>query len=224
MNEFIIMLFFIIAWSGIYLLYKFFQKESLYICFSVMLIFTILFSIKTIPFLGFNMNMHIPLYTSTMICFCLLMEKISKKEKKQPLYTMIFTSIITFIFLMILSFYTPSITSNDIFTYKEAILNNYRTLIACIICLISESYLTAKLYPILKKELESPFICLCLLSITLGLIESFLFGFISYLSILPNKTIMELIFSNYIIKLMFTCLSVPLFIYIDKIKKVKKND
>lgn len=224
MNELIMITFFVIGFVGIYFLYKYFQKEGLYFYLTIFTIFTIISSVKTVPFLGFDTNINIPLYTSLVMCFCILMEKSLKKERKEPLLSLIFISIIAFVFLMILSFYNSSITSNDIFTYKEVFVNNYRTLIGCILCLVSESYLSAKLYPILKKEFESSFISLCLIAITLGLVESFLFGFTSYLGILPTKTIIELIFSNYIIKLMFTCLFIPLFTFIDKIKKVKKND
>lgn len=222
MNELIVMSFFGISFGSIYLLYKYFQKEGLYFYLVISTIFLIISSVKLGPFLGFDININIPIFTGILATFYILLEK-EKKHLKEIFTYVSFISLLTAIILIILSLYVPSITSSYNYAFKDAFLNNYRSLFMSSICLISNIYLITKIYPKIKKEFESYFISIALISITLGLVNSFIFAFTCYLGVLDISLIIKLVFSNYIISLLFSSLYIPVILLINKIKKVKKN-
>ena len=118
------------------------------------------------------------------------------------------------IMLYIMTYYTQSITDTISVNMKNIYLNNYKILIFYPLITLLIHYLLIWIYEKIKKIYDNHFITTVTIYLFIGIIESILYNMLIYSSILNTKTIILLILSTYMIRIITTViysLFLPLF-------------
>lgn len=199
---------------SIYLFHKYLDKMGLTIIFITMNITTFLLAFKYITLSTINANSNCITYVSMLTALYLLLESTSKKESKEIINMNFIVNIFIAIMLYIMTYYTQSITDTISVNMKNIYLNNYKILIFYPLITLLIHYLLIWIYEKIKKIYDNHFITTVTIYLFIGIIESILYNMLIYSSILNTKTIILLILSTYMIRIITTViysLFLPLF-------------
>lgn len=220
MNILIFLCILIISIFTIYISQKLLGKLGLIIVFIGMNILSFLLSFKYITLSTINLNANSITFVTMFTCLYLLLETTSKQEVKKITNLNFVVSIIGSIIVYVMSIHTQSLNDSISINMKNVFLNNYRILIIYPLTTLLANYLLIWMYNKIKQLYDLPFITTVTTFLLIGLIEGSLYHILVYNDILTTKTIIELILSTYMIRLIITIIYSLLLNTIVK-KKVK---
>ena len=206
----------------IYTLEKTLDKLGLLIAVIVTNTMAFILSFKYMTISNLTININSVAYISMLSTLYLYHEKTNKKETNKLINEIFILNIILALLLPIGSLYIQNVNDTVGINMKNVFIDNYRILIAYPITSILSSYGMIYIYTKVKNLYDNMFISTSVSFLLIGLIELIIFTLISYLSILKAKTIIEIILSTYMLRILLTVIySFYLTLILNK-KKVKK--
>lgn len=194
----------VISMLSLYFFKKLLGNLGLKIVFVLMSITSFVLAFKYISLTTISLNANCITYITMYSSLYLLLDNTSKEDAKkisnQNFIINIFFSIILYLMTNHNSSLTDTIGINikNVFEVNSIILLTYP-----IVTLIS-NYLLIIMYEKIKKLYDNMFITTVTTFMLIGIIEGIIYTTISYYNILNFKTIIELILSTYMIKLIIT--------------------
>lgn len=204
MNLLIYLCILIISILCLYFANKLLGKLGLAITFITMNTISFILAFKYITLSTIHVNANAITYITMYTSLYLLIEKFGKKEAKKLINLNLMISIFTAIMLFIMSYHVQSLIDSISINMKNVFITNDRILLIFPFVTYLSNYLLLILYQKIKNLYEIPFITTVTTFLVVGLVEGILYYFLAYLDIYSIKTILELILSNYMIKLIIT--------------------
>ena len=221
MNFVIYLCILIICILSIYLLKKFLGKNGLIIIFLTSSLLSLILTFKYITISTITVNSNSITYITMFTALYLLLESINKEEVKKITNLNFILTVFASIILYMMSYHVQSLTDSISINMKNVFIANSRMLIVYPITTLLSNYLLIWMYKKIRNLYEIPFITTVTTYLLIGIIEGILFYFSVYLKILTPKTIIKLLLSTYMIRLIITIIySVILTLLTNK--KVKK--
>jgi hypothetical protein len=169
-----------------------------------------------------NINANSITYISMFSILYLYLEKTNKKETKKLINLNFILNLVIVSLLILMSLYIQNIDDTVGINMKNVFLDNYRILLAYPITITLCLYGIIYMYNKIKTIYDNLFITTTVTFLLIGLLEIILFTIISYLGILNIKTIIKLILSTYMLKIILTVIYSLYLILISSKKKVRK--
>lgn len=202
---------------------KYMGKLGIIALYTISNLTAFILSFKLINISNLNFNSNTLIYVMMITMLYLLLERKETSEVKKLTNFLFFINVFSSIMLYIMSLYTQSLTDTIGINMTNVFINNYRILLAYPISQFVSQKILIYVYDKIKKIYDNLFISTVTTYLLIGLIEILLFGIVSYYNILSNKTLIEIILSTYMIRLIITVIySILLPIFQKKIKKVIK--
>lgn len=221
MNELFCICILILAILSVYLSNKYFDKLGLIILFIVSNILSFILTFKYITLSSLNFNSNSITYVTMFTSLYLLLEQYKKKEVNSIVNLNFIINIFSALMLYIMSIYTQSLNDTISINMTNVFTNNYRILIFYPISLIISQKLLIVIYDKIKKLYDNIFISTVTTYLAVGLIELIIYTSLTYINILSNPTIIKILLSTYMIRLIITVLYSIFLTFILK-KKVKE--
>jgi uncharacterized PurR-regulated membrane protein YhhQ (DUF165 family) len=149
----------------------------------------------------------------------LLLETISKKETKEIVNLNFIVNIFTAVMLYIMINYTPTLIDTISINMKNVFDINSRILLVYPLTTLLSNYLSIWTYNKIKKIYDNHFISIVTIYLLVGIVEGIIYTFLCYGNILNTKTIILILLSSYMIRLIITVIY-SLFLIITSKKKV----
>lgn len=204
MNILISLCILIISILSIYFANKYLKKLGLIITLIGMNLLSFILTFKYITIFTINLNANSITYITMFTSLYLLLEKTDIKETKQIINLNFIINIFSAIILYIMSYHAQSLTDTISINMKNVFLNNVNILIIYPFTTLLSHYLIIWMYNKIKKLYDLPFITTVTTFLLVGLIEGILYTTLSYYQILPTKSIITLILSTYMIRIIIT--------------------
>lgn len=204
MNGLIYLGILIISIISIYLAKKYLDKEGLAITFIGMSTLSFLLAFKYITLSTINLNSNSITFITMFTSLYLLLEITDKKEVKEITNLNFIINIFTGVMLYIMTYYTQSLTDTISINMKNVFMNNYRILIIYPLTTLLANYLLIAMYNKIKNLYNNAFITTVTTYLLIGIIEGILYTILCYDRIINYKTIILLILSTYMIRLIIT--------------------
>ncbi len=220
MDLLLFLIFMIISMFSIFFVHKLFDKEGLLFLMILMVGINIVSSFKIISLGIFNLNLNIISYISIISIYYIILEKYGKKDKYNFIKALIFSSLFISIMLILGSIYESSVDDVIGINIRMLFLGNYRILIATVVTVILDIVVTESVYNFIKPIGSTDRIDRCLTSALIMVIDSVIFSVVSYMGVLQINAISELLFINYLARVLVMIIYSPLVEYIIKSKKV----
>ena len=134
----------------------------------------------------------------------LYLETTDKKETKKLANLNFITNIFIAIMLYIMTYYTQSLTDTISVNMKNVFLNNSSILLVYPLTTLLSSYLLIWVYEKIKKLYDNHFITTVTIYLLVGIIEGILYTLLAYGTLLSTKTIIMIILSTYMVRLITT--------------------
>lgn len=221
MNELFCTCILILAILSVYLSNKYFDKLGLIILFIVSNILSFILTFKYITLSSLNFNSNSITYVTMFTSLYLLLEQYQKKEVNSIVNLNFIINIFSALMLYIMSIYTQSLNDTISINMTNVFTNNYRILIIYPISLIISQKLLIVIYDKIKKLYDNIFISTVTTYLAVGLIELIIYTSLTYINILSTPTIIKILLSTYMIRLIITVLYSIFLTFILK-KKVKE--
>lgn len=221
MNELFCICILILAILSVYLSNKYFDKLGLIILFIVSNILSFILTFKYITLSSLNFNSNSITYVTMFTSLYLLLEQYQKKEVNSIVNLNFIINIFSALMLYIMSIYTQSLNDTISINMTNVFTNNYRILIFYPISLIISQKLLIVIYDKIKKLYDNIFISTVTTYLAVGLIEVIIYTSLTYINILSTPTIIKILLSTYMIRLIITVLYSIFLTFILK-KKVKE--
>lgn len=194
----------IISIFSIYIANKLLGKIGLTSTFIGMSLVSFLLTFKYITLSTINLNTNCISYITMFTSLYLLLETTSKKEVKTIANLNFIINIFTAIMLFIMTYYTQSLTDTISINMSNVFRNNYKILIVYPITTLISNYLLIWMYNKIKKLYDNPFITTVTTYLLIGIIEGILYTILVYNKVLNYKTIILIILSTYMVRLITT--------------------
>lgn len=220
MNSLIYLCILIISIFSIYIANKLLGKIGLTVTFIGMSLVSFLLAFKYVTLSTINLNANSIPYVTMFTSLYLLLETIPKKEVKEITNLNFIINIFSAIMLFLMTYHTQSLTDTISINMKNVFINNYKILIIYPITTLISNYLLIWMYDKIKKLYDIPFITTVTTYLLIGLIEGILYNLLVYDKVLNYKTIILIILSTYMVRLIITVIY-SLFLTILSKKKVK---
>lgn len=204
MNGLIYLIILAICVLSVYFAKKLLGNLGLIITFLSMSIVSFILSFKYITLSTINLTANSITYITMFTSLYLLLESKEKKEVKKAVNLNFLLSIFGAIMLYIMTYHTQTLTDNISINMKNVFLNNYRILLTYPITILISNYILIYTYEKIKKLYDNMFISTVTTYLLVGIIEAIMYFFLAYYSILSTKTIIKLILSTYMIRLIIT--------------------
>ena len=220
MDTLLIISYFIIIIIGIYLSYRFFEKNGLFILSIILFIISFLALNQLIKFNVITFNISIINLVAFIAIEYIFIIKENKKENKKYLYNFVIFNIIFIISLIITLLYNHSI--NDTFS-KNFLLtffdNKFLFILFPIFNFIS-IILTYKVFNFIQKKENIFFNKIIITTIIIGVIDTILYFTISNIFSIGIINSFRISLGNYLIKILLTMLFIPLIYNITSKRKM----
>ena len=194
----------IICASTLYLANKLLDKLGLTITVIIMNAISFLLTFKYVTLSTINLNSNCIPYVTMLIALYLLLEKTTKKETKEIANLTFIVNIFIAIMLYIMTYHTQSLTDTISINMKNVFLNNTPILIAYPITTLISHHLLIWVYEKIKQIYDNYFITTVSIYLLVGIVEGIIYTIIAYNRILNAKTIILIILSTYMIRLITT--------------------
>lgn len=194
----------IISIMSIYLAKKYLGKQGLAITFIGMSALSFLLSFKYITLSTINLNSNSITFITMFTSLYLLLETTDKKEVKELTNLNFIINIFTGLMLYIMTYYTQSLIDTISINMKNVFMNNYRILIVYPLTTILANYLLIIMYNKIKNLYDNAFITTVTTYLLIGIIEGIIYTMLCYDTIIDYKTIILLILSTYMVRLIIT--------------------
>lgn len=224
MNELYIICILTISILSLYFTNKYLKSLGLKITFLVFNILSFILSFKYLILSTLNFNSNAITYTTMFSCLCLLLESSNKNTKKdinKIINLGFILNIFSAIMLYIMSYYTQSLNDTIGINMTNTFINNYKTLIFYPLSILISQKLLILIYSKIKNIYDNIFISMVTTYLAVGLIESITYMFLTYYNVLESTTIIKLLLSTYMIRIIVIVIY-SLFLTIFNKKKVQK--
>lgn len=221
MNELLCICILIISLTIIYIAKKQSSKLGLMIVYITSSIISFILTFKVIAISTINFNSNAIIYVTMFTSLYLMLDKYSKKEVNSIIDLGFLMNIFCAIMLYIMSYYTQSLTDTVGINMQNVFINNSRILITYPVTLLISQKLLTVVYDKIKNLYDNIFISTVTTYLAVGLIEVILYTGISYLNIFEPTTIIKILLSTYMTRLIITVIY-SLFLTIINKKKVKQ--
>ena len=224
MNELYIICILTISILSLYFTNKYLKSLGLKITFLVFNILSFILSFKYLILSTLNFNSNAITYTTMFSCLCLLLESSNKNTKKdinKIIKLGFILNIFSAIMLYIMSYYTQSLNDTIGINMTNTFINNYKTLIFYPLSILISQKLLILIYSKIKNIYDNIFISMVTTYLAVGLIESITYMFLTYYNVLESTTIIKLLLSTYMIRIIVIVIY-SLFLTIFNKKKVQK--
>ena len=211
----------IISILCIYLSKKIWGKLGLSIIFIITSVLSLILTFKYIMLSTINVNANSITYITMFTSLYLLLEVTNKEEVKKIANINFLMTIFAAVLLYITSYYVQSLTDTISINMKNIYIDNARILLTYPVTTLVCNYLLIWMYKKIRKLYDVPFITTVTTYLFIGLIAEVLFYFLSYYGKLDIKTIIKLLLSINMIKLIITIIY-SIFLTILTRKKVQK--
>ena len=206
----------------IYILQKRLDKLGLIIAMAITNTISFILSFKYMILSNLTININSVAYISMLSVLYLYYEKTNNKETNKLINQMFVLNFITALLLPIASLYIQSIDDTVGINMKNVFIDNYRLLISYPITTLLSSYGMIFIYQKVKQIYDNMFISTTVSFLLIGLLDMIIFTLINYLFKLDIKTIIELILSTYMLRILLTVLYSFFLTLITRKKKVKR--
>lgn len=206
----------------IYIFNKKLDKLGLVIAFIFMNLLSFLLSFKYITISTLNINANSVTYISMFSILYLYLEKTNEKETKKLINLNIIINLLIVSLLVLMSLYIQTIDDTVGINMNNVFIDNYRILIAYPLTLSLSLQGIIIMYNKVKKIYDNLFITTTVTFLLVGLIDLILFTLIGYLFVMDAKTMIKLILSTYMLKIILTVIYSLLLMIFQNKKKVKK--
>lgn len=224
MNELYIICILTISILSLYFTNKYLKSLGLKITFLVFNILSFILSFKYLILSTLNFNSNAITYTTMFSCLCLLLDSSNKNTKKdinKIINLGFILNIFSAIMLYIMSYYTQSLNDTIGINMTNTFINNYKTLIFYPLSILISQKLLILIYSKIKNIYDNIFISMVTTYLAVGLIESITYMFLTYYNVLESTTIIKLLLSTYMIRIIVIVIY-SLFLTIFNKKKVQK--
>lgn len=221
MNILIYLIILIICAGTLYLSNKLLGKLGLTIIAITMNCVSFLLTFKYVTLSTINLNSNCIPYVTMLIAIYLLLEKTTKKETKEVANLTFIINIFISVMLYIMTYHTQSLTDTISINMKNVFLKNTQILIAYPITTLISHHLLIWVYEKIKQIYDNYFITTVTIYLLVGIIEGIIYTIIAYNRILTTKTIILIILSTYMIRLITTIIYSLLLTLLSKRKVTK---
>lgn len=221
MNIMLVILFIALSIFFIFVSQYLFEKNGIINIYLIYNIMSFLLSFKIFEMLKININANIIISALFTSLTYLIIEKTTAKEYKNIIKQTLTLNVILSIIILIVSIYISSINDTNAVNIKNIFIDNYKILIGFPIVTLINQVLILLIYNSIKETYNNQNLIIILTNLTILMIESLLFVISSYIFTLNIKTILILVISNYLIKVVITSIYTPFISYLIKLKKVK---
>ncbi|MBR6504466.1 MAG: VUT family protein [Clostridia bacterium] len=204
MNILIYLCILILSMASIFLAYKYLGKLGLIVTYITMNIVSFILTFKYITLTTINANSNCIAYITMLTALYLHLETTNKKETSKLANLNFITNIFMAIMLYIMTCYTQSLTDTISINMKNVFLNNSNILLVYPLTTLISSYLLILVYDMMKKLYDNHFITTVTIYLLVGIIEGIIYTLLAYGTILPIKTIIMIILSTYMVRLITT--------------------
>ena len=209
----------IICIASIYYANKLLGKLGLTITFIVMSTVSFILTFKYVTLSTINLNSNCFPYVTMLTSLYLLLETTSKKETKEIVNLNFIVNIFTAVMLYIMINYTQILIDTISVNMKNVFDANSRILLVYPLTTLLSNYLSIWTYEKIKKLYDNHFISIVTIYLLVGIVEGIIYTFLCYQNILNTKTIILILLSSYMIRLIITVIY-SLFLIIISKKKV----
>lgn len=206
MNIGIYLLILIISMLFLFLSNKFLGKQGLTLSVITMSITSLILNFKYVTLSTINLNANCITYVTMLISLYLLLETTNKKETKDIINLNFIINIFVAVMLYIMTYYTQSITDTISVNMTNVFSNNYKTLIFFPLTVLLSNYLLIWTYEKIKNLYDNHFITTVTIYLLVGIIEGIIYTLLVYNQLLSTKTIILIILSTYMVRLVTTVL------------------
>ena len=200
------------------------NKDSLEtsILFTILNTITFILSFKYTTISTFPVNTNSITFVSMLSVLYIYYERNNIKETRKLINQTFVINIGACLLLLLSSFYTQTIDDTIGINMKNLFIDNYRILITYPIVFLLSNYGIIYIYKKIKDIYDNMFISTSVSFLLIGLIELIVFTLCSYLMKFDMRTIVRLILSTYMLRILLTILYSFFLTFIIKKKKVKK--
>ncbi len=221
MNILIYLCILIISMLVLYISKKTLGNLGLIATFIGMNLLSLILAFKYITLSTINLNSNSITYITMFTSLYLLLEKRDKKEVKKIINLSFIINIFSAIMLFIMTYYTQSLTDTISINMKNVFFNNYQILIIYPLTTLLSNYILIWAYDKIKNLYDNIFIATVTTYLLVGIIEGLIYTPLAYYQILNVKTIIQLILSTYMIRLILTVIY-SIYLTLLSRKEVKK--
>ena len=209
----------IICMASIYYANKLLGKLGLTITFIAMSTVSFILTFKYVTLSTINLNSNCFPYVTMLTSLYLLLETTSKKETKEIVNLNFIANIFTAVMLYIMINYTQLLIDTISINMKNVFDSNSRILLVYPLTTLLSNYLSIWTYDKIKKLYDNHFISIVTIYLLVGIVEGIIYTFLCYRNILNIKTIILILLSSYMIRLIITVIY-SLFLILTSKKKV----
>ncbi len=221
MNELLLFCILIIGIVSLILADKYLHTLGLKIVILTFSTLSLILSFKTITLSTLQINANIVTYIIMYLALCLLIEQNKIKESKNIIKFNFILAIFSSIILYIMAYYTQSLNDTIGINMKNVFIENSRILIAFPISTLISQEIFIYIYLKVKKIYDNLFISAVTSYLAAALIDAIIYNFTSYYKILNINTIIKILLSTYMIKLIIMVIYSIILTLLNK-RKVKK--
>ena len=209
----------IICMASIYYANKLLGKLGLTITFIAMSTVSFILTFKYVTLSTINLSSNCFPYVTMLTSLYLLLETTSKKETKEIVNLNFIANIFTAVMLYIMINYTQILIDTISINMKNVFDINSRILLVYPLTTLLSNYLSIWTYDKIKKLYDNHFISIVTIYLLVGIVEGIIYTFLCYINILNIKTIILILLSSYMIRLIITVIY-SLFLILTSKKKV----
>lgn len=223
MNEILWFLTLMLSFMSIILCYKYLGKNGLFLWIVVATLVSNIQTVKTIELFRLETSLGTILYGSTFLATDILNYKYGIKESRKTIIYGFLAMIIMTVFMVICLLYEPS--AND---FAQASLStifsfNIRITIASLIGFGVSQFIDTFLFHKLQKKYNKLWLSNNASTMICQIIDTIIFTLITYTGTMKFNTMLQIMISMYIFKLMVALLDTPFMYLAAKIKKVNDD-
>lgn len=222
MNEILWFLTLMLSFMSIILCYKYLGKNGLFLWIVVATLVSNIQTIKTIELFGLETSLGTILYGSTFLATDILNYKYGLKESRKTIIYGFLSMIIMTVFMVICLSYEPSVNDFAQASLSTIFSFNIRITVASLVGFGVSQFIDTFLFHKLQKRYNKLWISNNASTMVCQIIDTIIFTLIAYIGIMKFNTIMEIMVSMYIFKLIVALLDTPFMYLATKIKK--END
>ena len=212
----------ILGLSSVILMYKYLGKTGLLLWVALATVVSNIQTVKLISVFGLETAVGNILYGSVFLATDILNLKYGEKEAKKSILVGFIAMVMMTVFMTICLIYKPSPNDFANESLKTIFTVNIRITIASIFGFIVSQYMDAKLFHKLQKKYKKLWLSNNASTIVCQLLDTIIFVTITYLGLVDIKTLLMLMLTMYIFKVIVAILDTP-FIYISSKIKPKKE-
>ena len=223
MNEILWILTLILSFVSIILCYKYLGKNGLFLWIVVATLVSNIQTVKTVELFGLETSLGTILYGSTFLTTDILNYKYGLKESRKTIIYGFLSMIMMTIFMVICLLYQPSINDFAQESLSTIFSFNIRITIASLVGFGVSQFIDTFLFHKLQKKYNKLWLSNNASTMICQVIDTIIFTLITYVGTMNFNTIIEIMISMYIFKLMVALLDTPFMYLASKIKKVNND-